>query len=160
MQALIDTGAWPNPNQPGTGSLGLGRNYLASGPSGQWRDQFDDKLTWNPSSKLSMFVRFGFNNSAWSGPELFGLLGGPAFSPTNTAVGTGEAHVFNDSISATYVFNSNLIADAYFGYSRNDMDSKQPFQNQNLGWTLMQIPGLNTSACPTPSSCSRAAYPP
>ena len=145
VQALIDTGAWPNPNQPGTGSLGLGRNYLASGPSGQWRDQFDDKLTWNPSSKLSMFVRFGFNNSAWSGPELFGLLGGPAFSPTNTAVGTGEAHVFNDSISATYVFNSNLIADAYFGYSRNDMDSKQPFQNQNLGWTLMQIPGLNTS---------------
>jgi len=38
VQALLDTGAWPNPNQPGTGAFGLGRNYLGSGNSGQNRD--------------------------------------------------------------------------------------------------------------------------
>jgi hypothetical protein len=159
VQALIANGSWSNPNQAGTGAFGLGRDFINSASSGARRDQWDTKLTWNPNSKLSMFVRWGFNDSNWYNPQLFGILGGPGYSPTNTAVGIGEAHVFSGTISATYVFNANLVADAYFGYSRNDMDSKQPAQNQNLGWTLLQIPGLNTSGLTENKQLQQGGFP-
>ena len=148
VQALLNSGSLPNANQRGTGAFGLGQDFLCSGcqgNSGARRDQWDTKLTWNPTQKLSMFTRFGFNAGDWYNPQIFGLLGGPAVSPTNGAVGVGAAHVYNGTISGTYVFTPNLLVDAYFGYSRNNMYSKQPYQDQNLGWSLLGIPGLNTA---------------
>jgi hypothetical protein len=151
VQALLATGVWPNPNQAGTGVFGLGQNFLCSGcqgNSGARRDQVDAKVNWNPSSKLSTYVRFGVNNGDWYNPQIFGLLGGPVVSPTNISAGVGGATVYNNTASASYVFNSHLLVDAYFGYSRIDMYSRQPFQNQNLGSTLLGIPGLSTAGLP------------
>ncbi|MCU1261500.1 MAG: hypothetical protein JWO80_4385 [Bryobacterales bacterium] len=151
VQALIANGAWPNPNQPGTGVFGLGQNFQCTGcqgNSGTRRDQIDAKVNWNPSSKLSTFVRFGLNNGDWYNPQIFGLLGGPVVSPTNISAGVGGATVYNDTVSATYVFSPHLLADAYFGYSRINMYSRQPYQDQNLGSTLLAIPGLSTAGLP------------
>jgi hypothetical protein len=92
-----------------------------------------------------MFARIGFNDSSWYDPQVLGLLGGPPVSPSNVAVGVGGAHVFNGTVSATYIFTPNLFIDAYFGYDRNDMYSNQPSQDQNLAWTLLKIPGLNNA---------------
>ena len=147
-QNLINTGEWGDPNQPGTGTFGLGRNFLRSGSGYLRRDQFDNKLNWTASPKFSMFVRFGFSDSNWVNQQLFGLLGGPILQRSNTAFGLGFTHVFSGTVSGTYVVNSNLIIDGYFGYSRNDNSSRQSNSDQNLGWTLLQIPGLNTSALP------------
>jgi hypothetical protein len=151
IQALIATGAWPNPNQKGSGAFGLGQDFLCSGcqgNSGARRDQVDAKFNWNPSRKVSMFARIGFNDSSWYDPQILGLLGGPAVSPSNGAVGVGGAHLFNGTVSATYVFSPRLFVDAYFGYDRNDMYSNQPNQDKNLAWTMLGIPGLNTSGLP------------
>jgi hypothetical protein len=151
IQALLATGSWPNPNKGGTGAFGLGQDFLCSGcqgSSGARRDQWDAKLNWNPSRKLSMFARIGFNNSSWYDPQILGLLGGPAVSPSNGAVGVGGAHLFNGTVSATYVFTPSLFVDAYFGYDRNDMFSNQPNQDKNLAWTMLRIPGLDTSSLP------------
>lgn len=148
VQALIATGSWPNPNQTGTGSFGLSQNFLCSGcqgNSGLGRDQWDGKVTWNPTSKLTMFVRLGVARGAWYNPQIFGLLGGSQVSPSNGATGTGGSHVFNGTISASYVFSPHLFLDAFFGYNRGDLWANQPNRNQNLGWTLLAIPGLNTS---------------
>jgi len=148
IQALLATGSYPNPNQAGTGAFGLGNDFLCSGcqgNSGSRRDQYDAKVNWNPSSKLSMFARIGLNDGQWYDPQIFGLLGGPAVSPSNGAVGVGGAHVFNGSVSATYVFSPSMFVDAYFGYDRNDFYSNQPYQDQNIGFTLLGIPGLNTA---------------
>jgi hypothetical protein len=145
VKALIATGAWLDPNQKGTGAFGLGRNLLSTASGGQSRDQFDNKLSWNPTNKLFTFVRFGFNNNSYDTPEPFGLLGGPSLSRTNTAVGTGYGHIFSGTISATYVLTPNLVMDAYFGYSRNDNSSRQPNLDKNIGTTLLSIPGLDTS---------------
>ena len=87
-KALIATGAWSNPNQPGTGAFGLSNNFLCSGcqgNSGLGRDQWDGKVTWNPTSKLSMFTRIGVARGAWYNPQIFGLLGGSQVSPSNGA---------------------------------------------------------------------------
>jgi hypothetical protein len=149
VQAMLSTGGWPNPDQAGAGKYGLSNNFLCSGcqgNSGSTQDQIDAKVNWNPTSKLSTFARIGFNNFSWNNPQIFGLLGGPSVSLTNSAVGTGNGQVYSGTVSATYIFSSNLFLDAYFGYDRNIIQSEQPHQNQNLGWSLLQIPGLNTSS--------------
>ena len=148
VQALLTTGLWPTPNKPGIGAFGLGQNYLCTGcqgNSGANRDQVDTKVNWNPSRKLSMFARLGFQNGSWYNPQIFGLLGGAAISPSNGAVGVGGSHIFNGTVSATYVFSPTLFVDAYFGYDRNDMFSNQPGSDKNLGSTLLGIPGLSTA---------------
>ena len=145
---MLDTGAWPNPNQAGSGAFGLSRNFQClgrQGNSGARRDQIDGKFNWNPNSKLSTYVRVGYNNGDWYNPVIFGLLGGPVVSPTNISAGVGAAKVWNNTVSASYIFSPVLLLDAFFGYSRIDMYSKQPNQEQNLGYTLLKIPGLDTS---------------
>jgi Carboxypeptidase regulatory-like domain/TonB dependent receptor len=145
IQALLNYAPWPNPNAPGTGSLGLSRNYLSTGVTGENQNQWDSKLFWNPGSKLSMFARFGLNDVSWSNPQQYGLLGGPGFSASNTAVGNGLGHIYSGTVSGTYIFGPNLIADAYYGYSRNNAQAIPENLDENLGWTLMAIPGLQSS---------------
>src|SRR5260370_10088674 len=100
---------------------------------------------WKASKQLSMFDCLGWGKNYWTPPEQFGVLGGPNMSNANTGGGLGATNVFNGTVSGTYIISSNLIFDAHFGYDVNIAYSKQPAQDQNLGWTLMQIPGLNTS---------------
>ena len=127
------------------GALGLSRNYLSTGVTGEKQNQWDSKLSWNQSSKLSVFARFGLNDVSWSNPQQYGLLGGPGYSAANTAVGNGLGHIYSGTGSATYIFGPNLIADAYYGYTRNNAQAIPEELNQNLGWTLMGIPGLQSS---------------
>jgi hypothetical protein len=145
IAAILATGQWPNPNVTGTGAFGLARDYLSSGNNGQNRDQWDTKLNWNPSNKFSMFSRFGLNHNTWFNPQQYGPLGGPGFSPSNSAVGTGGGIIYSGTISGTYIFRPNLIADAYYGYSRNQPNTAPQRLNENLGWTLLGIPGLQSS---------------
>jgi hypothetical protein len=162
VQALLATGSLPDPNQRGSGAFGLSQNFLCSGcqgNSGAQRDQWDAKITWNATRKLSIYTRFGFNNANWYNPQIFGLLGGPQVSPSNGAVGNGDAHVFNGTISASYVVSPTLFVDAYFGYDRNDMSSRQPNADKNLGWTLLAIPGLNTAGSPRNKQVEQGGMP-
>ena len=145
VQAVLNFAPWPNPNVQGTGSLGLSRNYQATGTSDETQNQWDTKLYWNQSSKLSMFARFGLDKFAWTNPQLYGKLGRPGVSPSNTAVGTGGGFIYSGTASGTYIFTPHLIADAYYGYTRNDANSTQQLLDQNLGYTLMGIPGLESS---------------
>ena len=139
---------WSLPNQPGTGSLGLANNLNTNGETYLQRHQTDFKTNWNPTSKLSTFVRFGWGNNNWTTPTQFGILGGPGLSNTNTAQGYGGASVYSGTISATYIISPSLIIDGHFGYDVNSAFSVQAGANQNLGWTVMQIPGLNTAGEP------------
>jgi len=145
IQALLALNLWPNPNVPGTGAYGLARNFFSQGTSGQNRNQWDSKLTWNPTNKLSVFARFGLNDNTWTNPQQYGQLGGLGFSPSNSAVGAGGGHIYSGTLSATYIFSPSLVADAYYGYSRNNAYTAQERLNENLGWTLLQIPGLQSS---------------
>ena len=145
IQAVLNLGEWPNPNVVGTGAFGLARDYFSQGTSGQNRNQVDSKLTWNPNNKLGVFARFGINDNSWFNPQQYGALGGPGFSPANSSVGVGAGFIYSGTLSGTYIFNPNLIADAYYGYSRNNPYTAQERLNENLGWTLLKIPGLQSS---------------
>jgi hypothetical protein len=145
IQAVLDLGQWPNANVIGTGAYKLARNYLSAGNSGQTRNQWDTKLNWNPNNKLSMFTRFGLNDNSWFNPQQYGPLGGPGFSPANSAVGNGGGFIYSGTVSAAYIVTPNLIVDAYYGYSRNDPHTTPQRLNENLGYTLLGIPGLQSS---------------
>jgi hypothetical protein len=145
VAALLAWNSWPNPNVPGTGSAGLARDYLSAGASNENQNQWDSKLSWTPTSKLTMFARFGVDHFTWNNPQQFGPLGGPGVSPSNTAVGSGGGFIYSGTLSGAYILSPNLIVDGYFGYSRDNANSSQEQLNQNLGWTLMGIPGLQSS---------------
>ena len=142
--ALLTAMPYPTQNTPGTGSLGLSRNYLTTGVSREQQNQYDGKISWN-LKKLSTLVRVGLNDVSWANPQQYGLLGGPAYSTANTAVGNGRGPVYNGTLSGTYIFTPSLIADGYFGYTRNNSQALPEELNENLGWTLMGIPGLQSS---------------
>lgn len=148
VRALLGRPEWSLPNQPGTGTTGLANNLLTNGSTYLRRAQTDTKVNWNPTQKLATFVRLGWGNNSWTTPGQFGDLGGPGMSNTNTAQGSGATNVFNGTISGTYILKPTMIFDAHYGYSVNIATSAQPAQDQNLGWTLMQIPGLNTAGQP------------
>ena len=143
--ALFKYAAVPTPNTTGSGSLGLNRNYVSTGVSWEKQNQIDTRVDWSPTQKLSVLARFGIDIINWSDPQQFGLLGGPNYSPANTAMGTGSGPVYNGTLSATYIFTPNLIADAYYGVTLNTAQALPETLNQNLSWTLMAIPGLQTS---------------
>jgi len=73
IQAILDLPGWA-PNTKGSGAFGLSRNYVTSAPNYQWRRQYDAKLTYNPTSKLSTFVRFGFVDHNANTSGIFGPL--------------------------------------------------------------------------------------
>src|SRR5260370_20072157 len=100
IQAVLDTNLWPNPNVTGTGAFKLARNYFSTGTSGQNRNQVDSKLNWIPNNKLSVFARFGINDSSWFNPQQYGALGGPGFSPSNLAVGGVDGFRYSGTLSA------------------------------------------------------------
>ena len=66
------------------------------------------------------------------------------YSTSNSAVGTGGGKIYSGAVSATYIFTTNLVADAYYGYSRNAVTTP-PQLNKNLAWTLLQIRGTQSS---------------
>ena len=139
---------WSLPNQAGTGSLGLANNLNTNGETYLERHQTDFKTNWNPTQKLSTFVRFGWGNNYWTTPTQFGVLGGPGLSQTNTAQGYGGASVYSGTVSATYIFSPSLVLDAHYGYDVNSAFSVQAGANLNLGCTVMLIPGLCTAGEP------------
>jgi hypothetical protein len=150
---------WSLPNQPGTGSLGLANNLNTNGETYLERHQTDFKTNWNPTQKLSMFVRFGWGNNYWTTPTQFGILGGPGLSQTNTAQGYGGASVYSGTISGTYIIGPHLILDAHYGYSVNSAFSVQAGATQNLGSTVMQIPGLSTAGEPMSEQLAKGGLP-
>ena len=165
VQALLNYSAnhgnlWSLPNQQGIGSVHLTNNLLTNGETYLRRDQSAGKVNWNPTSKLSMFVRLGWGNNAWTTPTQFGDLGGPGLSQTNTAQGSGATNVFNGTVSGTYIISPSLIFDAHYGYDVNIAVSNQPAQNLNLGGpTLMNIPGLDTSNLPKYKALQQGGLP-
>jgi hypothetical protein len=141
---MNQAGIWA-PTQLGSGTFGLSRNYSASASNYQWRRQYDDKLNWNPTSKFSAFFRFGFlDHNAYTNGT-FGALGGLPISRANTGSGFVQGHLFQGTISATYVATPSLVLDAAYGYFREDFNDIPIRATENLGWSVFQVPGLQSS---------------
>ena len=144
IQALLNTGLWPLPNLGAPGQLT--NNYRASGDASDIRHQLDTKFTYVPKQfhqKLTTNIRFGLLNFSWLVTQPFGKLGGPPFTTIgNPTPFTGWGQEWNAAASGTYLVSSSVVVDANYGYSRLDARERPQDLGEQLGTTLLQIPGL------------------
>ncbi len=129
----------PLPNVPGSA---LTSNYIVVGNYIFDRQRVDAKVNWNPSSKLTLFGRFGFLHYTMSNPPAYGSLGGPAISTAGGNVGQGSGNTYTAAGGGTYIFSSTFIMDAYYSWTQLGTQIIPPGLGQNLGLAL-GIPGTN-----------------
>jgi hypothetical protein len=144
VQAILTSGDWPDPNQAGGGQFGLSNNFLGRGSTRFFRDTIDSKVNWNVTEKLSTFARFSFLDFRTGNPTVFGPLGGLYLHRTDSNPGMGFGNTYSGTASATYVVSPNFIIDGYFGYTLQDANIEQARLDENLGWTELGIPGLQS----------------
>src|SRR5262245_26835161 len=130
----------PLPNVPG--AAGGTSNFIANGTGIQNSDSFDIRIDRHQSQKVDMFGRYSFLRVELGAPGAYGALaGGNQFPNPNFA---GASSLRNQSLAygATYVINTNWVADFRFGFFRYRV-----FVNPNgLGTSPAKdagIPGLN-----------------
>ena len=132
---LVDLTPLPNLDR-------LSNNYYAAAPFQFDRHTIDSKVNYNPTSKLTTFVRFSILHYNSYNQQLFGdQLGGPPIAGGNP--GNSSGGTYSSTIAATYTLAPNFIIDAYFGYTRTDTNSAQPRLDEKLGLDYLKIPGTN-----------------
>ena len=135
-------GMTPLPNLPG--NL-LANNYYATGSYIFDRRRADAKVNWNPGSKFTSFVRFGFLNYNMLNPPIFGDLVGQQVSSSGGNPGHGWGNTFSVTVAGTYLITPTLIFDAYVGWARLGTNVETPGLDRQAGLAL-GIPGTNGPA--------------
>ena len=130
---------WPEPNVPGAT---LANNYFGSGQSPYDNYAGDGKVNWNVNDKLLVFVRAGISrydefNAAILGPAIGG------YTLDNQQSGNAFGGVDSFTGAATYILTPRLSVDGYFGFTRNIQNAEQPDLNEDIGSSILGIPGTN-----------------
>jgi hypothetical protein len=129
---------WPEPNLPG-----LTNNYFASGGFAFNRHTIDSKVNWSVNNQLNVFGRFSILHYSDFTPTVFGnsFLGTPIGGSSNPGNGHGET--YSSTFGGTYTITNSLVADAYFGFTRQGTSSEQLGLGKNIGLETLGIPGTN-----------------
>jgi len=138
-QAVALLNLLPGPNVAGAG---LAQNYIAAGNEQFDDDDFNIRIDYNGSEKLTLIGRYSFADFRQHAVGAFGaLVGGPGLSPDGFA---GQSLARNQSIAAGlgYVLNPHLLIDFRFGFFRYHVNVLP----NDLGTTPAKdagIPGVN-----------------
>jgi len=128
----------PNQRSP-TDPLNLGGTYGSSGSMALDRSNYDLKINWAASPKLTVWGSYSRMDSPVKGKYVFGELGGPAIGTD----GFGDTNVNIPRVGYTYTFSPTFLMDGVFGYSRFDQTVGIPGQDKNVGLDVWGIPGTN-----------------
>jgi outer membrane receptor protein involved in Fe transport len=122
---------------------GLTNNYYATGGYNVTRHKLDAKGNWNANDKLTLTARLGWLNFNFVDPPAFGDSGGPPVSSAGGKIGNGFGDVYSTTFSGTYVVRPTFIVDSYFGITLANNNQEPPRLGENLGLTLLGLPGTN-----------------
>ncbi len=145
VAAMIHDSSFPSPNQAGRGGLGLTQNYRADGSTTFFRDTVDAKTNFNLSPQTTGFIRFSFLDYRMTNGQTLGQFGGNRLHPTNSNPGSGFGNTYSGTISLTHVLSPNFLIDGYYGYTLVDTNVEQQRLDENLGWSVLGVPGLQSS---------------
>ena len=123
----------------------LTNNYDGSGTYTFGRERADSKINWNPTSKLTSFVRFSLLKFDMYDPPVFGAAGGIDVNPQGGQPGNAHGASYSLTASATYMLKSNLILDGYFAWENDNTAVEPDAIGQNVG-QQWGIPGTNGPA--------------
>ena len=132
MQNLI-----PLPNQQNV----FPNNYLAVGGYQLTRDNVDFKVNYNPNEKVQVFGRYSFSPSTVFDPPSLGGAGGDATNGGQP--GRAPGLIQTAAVGGTYTFNSRMVMDAVFGYTRLRLSAENVDLDKNYGLDVLKIPGTN-----------------
>lgn len=132
----------PLPNDPGQDAWGLSGNFVKSGMRRFDRNQYDVKVNYVPTSKLTVWGKYSRQDALVDGSFPFGELTGPGLGTG----GKGDTNVNIPTGGFTYQITPTFIMDGVFGYTRFDQTVLGPGSDKNWGLDVWKIPGTNGGA--------------
>jgi outer membrane receptor protein involved in Fe transport len=128
----------PTPQRPGYQS-----NYTTSGASEYNRTNWDFKVNYLASSKLSLFARYGNSPHNIVDEYMLGEVGGPSVSGGQPGFAPGRTEVYGAGL--TYLFNPTMMLDANVGHTRQVLGAESAYIDENIGSDpdKLGIPGTN-----------------
>ena len=120
---------------------GLTNNFATAGVAEFNRTNFDLKINFDSSEKLTLFGRYSRSPTLIIDPPVFGEVSGPALNGGQLGTAPGLINLFG--FGGTYTFTSNLVLDANVGYTRQVLGAEGFDIVSNFGLEVLQIPGTN-----------------
>ena len=120
---------------------GVTNDYFASGSYLFNRYNSDFKVTYNPTSKTTLFTRYSFSPSNIFDPPSFGLAGGDALNGGQP--GTASGLIQSASVGGTYTVNPRILLDGNIGFTRLRLQGESVDIGKNYGLDVLGIPGTN-----------------
>jgi hypothetical protein len=136
--SVIMTGLLPVPELSGVSS-----NYFATGSYRFDRYNADFKVNYNPSSKTTLFARYGFSPSDVYDPPALGKAGGGALNGGQPGHALGL--IQSAAIGATHLLSPAVLLDANIGFTRLRLSGENDDLVSNFGLETLKIPGTNGS---------------
>lgn len=126
----------------------IGTNtYLGTGSVKSNSDQYDARVDWNISPNDRLFFRYDRFRDNIGSPAIFGILGGPSFSPV---YGPGNSHGqnHNGAINWNHIFGPTWLLNLRYSYFRYQIDNLPVDYGTNTA-TQVGIPGINLGTADT-----------
>lgn len=111
-------------------NAGVINNFLAHEQQFTHYNTFDTRIDYRASSKDIAFVRFSYDNSAFTKTPELGTL------PSGFGTGSSFTHARGWAIGYTHTFNPVLINELRAGYNRDDYGYEPPFFGDALSAKL------------------------
>jgi hypothetical protein len=117
--------AYPAPTR-----TGVVNNFLAHEQQFTHYNTFDVRLDWNATPKDVAFVRFSYDNSAFTKTPELGTL------PSGFGTGSSYLHGRSYALGYTHTFTPSLVNELLVGYNRDDYGYQPPFYGVALSAQL------------------------
>jgi hypothetical protein len=123
--ALNYFNAYPTPTR-----AGVVNNFLAHEQQFTHYNTFDLRFDWNASPKDMAFVRFSYDNSAFTKTPELGTL------PSGFGTGSSYTHARAYGLGYTHIFSPTVVNQLLIGYNRDDFGYQPPFYGEALSASL------------------------
>ncbi|MBW4039067.1 MAG: TonB-dependent receptor [Acidobacteria bacterium] len=121
VAALKYFNAYPAPTRGG-----VVNNFLAKEQQFTHYNTFDVRFDWNATPKDTAFVRFSYDNSAFTKTPELGTL------PSGFGTGSSYTHARAYGLGYTHIFTPALVNQLLIGYNRDDFGYQPPFYGDAL----------------------------
>jgi hypothetical protein len=116
-------------------------NYDAFGTTQYNRDNWDFKVSYNPTSNAMVWGRYSLSPMDIVAPLDLGPAGGDAFNGGNAGHAGGRVQVA--AAGFTYTISPSLVLDGNAGYTRQNIGADGDVQDGFFGTDVLHIPGTN-----------------
>jgi hypothetical protein len=123
--ALNYFNAYPAPTR-----AGVVNNFLTHEHQFTHYNTFDVRFDWNASSKDIAYVRFSYDNSAFTKTPELGTL------PSGFGTGSAYTHARSYALGYTHIFSASIVNQLLIGYNRNNFGYQPPFYGVALSASL------------------------